>query len=474
MHHPSRLIIFLWLFSLPAMALPSAGGDFWRWLAPQFRLQGIEHAEIDRWEARWRQRELELQVILARGSDFLYPLALAVRDRGMPMELALLPVIESQLDPTAVSRSGARGLWQLLPATAEHLGLRHDWWMDESADFSRSTEAALNYLEYLNDRFGSWMLTLAAYNAGEGRIHGQMRRRQRNNQSFDFWDLDLQAETRAYVPKLLALARVVARPGPMQLPPIRTQRQFTRLNTGGPLDVMQIAELADIDVEAVYRLNPQLLRWALPPDGPAHVYLPTDRAKRFRLALSRLPASARHEWRQHVVAAGESLGLIAQRHGASIAMIKHVNGLKSDKLRAGQTLMICTARQNLPRPTLNAALRGGRINFARTRFNNGLHEVRSGESLWTIARHYGTSVDQLQTRNPQLINNRLMPGQLIKVGDADRRQRLVYTVQPGDALSLIAERFRVSVADIRSWNALNHTVIRPGQQLELRLPAHSG
>lgn len=456
-----------------AFALPDEDADFWTWLAPQLELADFQHEDIDQWEARYRARHLELQVILNRGKEFLYPLALAVRDRGMPLEIALLPIIESHLDQTAVSRSGARGLWQLLPATAEHLGLKHDWWYDESADFARSTEAALDYLDYLHDRFGGWLLGLAAYNAGEGRIYGQMRARRHRGQSIDYWDLDLKKETRQYVPKLLGLARVLRRPGNIQLPDVRTRRDFVRLDTDGPLDVTQIAAMSGVNISQIYRLNPQLLRWATPPEGPFRIYLPIDNSRQFRAALAQLPADQRRRWRRHQVREGESLSVIAASHGGSVALIKRLNGMAGDSLKVGQHLIVADHDRDLSRLTLTAAARQSRLSYAQKSLPGGYHEVRSGDSLWSIARHYGTTVSRLRVQNELPTGQRLFPGQLIKVGSADARRRVFYEVQPGDMLSLIAERFRVSVGDIRNWNGIDGSLLRPGQTLELRLPANS-
>lgn len=457
-----------------ARALPQADQDFWTWLAPQLQLGHIQHPDIDAWEARYRERQVELQVTLLQGREFLYPLALAVRDRGMPLEIALLPVVESQLDPTAVSRSGARGLWQLLPATAEHLGLQHDWWYDDSADFNRSTDAALNYLGYLHERFGGWLLGLAAYNAGEGRIARQMRERRRRGLTVDYWDLELKTETRAYVPKLLALARIIRNPGTVRLPPVSTRRTFVRLNTEGPLDITQIASLSGVDIERIYRLNPQLRRWATPPRGPHAIYLPIEASQPFSQALRELPADQRRRWRRHTVQPGETLGMIATRHGSSVALIQRLNDMNDVTIRPGQQLILADHDRQLNRLSVNAAIRQGRLSYAQRPMPGGWHEVRSGDSLWSIAQQYGTSTRTLLAQNSLAGGHRLIPGQLIRIGGADQRRRVYYEVQPGDMLSLIAERYRVSVNDIRSWNGIDGSLLRPGQTLELRLPPSAG
>lgn len=445
--------------------------DFWRWLGPQLALSRFKHPDIDYWEARYRRRGQELLIELERGKDYLYPLALAVRDRGMPLEIALLPIIESQLDPSAVSPSGARGLWQILPSTADHLGLAHDWWYDASADFHLSTEAALNYLAALHDRFGSWQLTLAAYNGGQGRVWKQMQQRVALGKSLDFWHLDLPEQTRAYVPKLLGLARVLANPRDLNLPAVPMRRTFVKLQTRGPLDVEQIAQMAGISVGEVYALNPQLLRWTLHPGGPHEIYLPTSRADRFTAALNSMSPKQRRSWHRDVVREGDTLSAIAQRHGSRVDLLRQLNGLDSDRLKPGQRLIVANHDAGLGERTLVAARRQDRLSYQPAALPEGVHQVRRGESLWTIARVYRTSVDSLRQNNGLDRKDKLYPGQLIRIGEPAGPRRVTYTVRSGDVLSRIALDHRVSVSDIRNWNGLDSTLLRPGQTLELRLPA---
>ena len=471
-----QLLLILTLTLSAAWLSPASAseGDFWTWLGPQLELADLQHPDIDRWEARYRRRHVELEIILQRGKDFLYPLAIAVRDRGMPLEIALLPIIESHLDPTAVSDQGARGLWQILPATAEHLGLEHDWWRDESADYLMSTRAALNYLDYLHDRFGGWLLALAAYNAGEGRIWSEMRKRNRRGEPFDLWNLDLPRQTEVYVPKLLALARILRDPRGVDLPPLPTRRSFTRLNTDGPLDVEQIAQLARISVEQVYRLNPQLLRWTLPPQGPYTVYLPIESSASFRHALSQYPDHKRRHWSLHKVRSGDNLSLIAKQYNSNVQLIEGLNRLTSDTIKVGQSLVISDHEWGMDRATLDAARQRSRLAFAPRPLKDGYHQVAQGESLWTIARLYGTSVEQLRQHNDLNPRSHLVPGQLLRTGATDGRHKVYYTVRKGDALSLIAQRYKVRVRDIQAWNQLDDSLLKPGQTLELRLPANSG
>ncbi|MGJ8668210.1 MAG: LysM peptidoglycan-binding domain-containing protein [Oceanococcus sp.] len=464
------LTLGLALIGTPA----AAAEDFWQWLTPQMTLSQIQHPEIDRWEARYRRRHLELEVILEDGKDFLYPLALAVADRDMPLELALLPIIESHLDPAAVSGSGARGLWQFLPKTAKHLGLKQDWWHNESADFHRSTQTALDYLDYLHDRFGGWLLSLAAYNAGEGRIWSLMKSNRKRGKTMDYWDLPLPPQTQVYVPKLLGLARVLRDPQHVQLPKVAMRRTLTRLQTPMALDVAQIAKMANISIEQVYRFNPQWLRWGMPPTPPHALYLPVESSKVFRSALVKLDKSAGRSWHQHKVKSGESLSAIAQEHATTAQLIRQLNALSGDAIHPQQQLYLAQGSAEIDAATRQAVRRRTRLDFAPRPLSAGLHRVEPGESLWSIARRYGSSVKALQRANQLNRRSALVPGQLLQTASIDQRQRITYTVKAGDALSLIAQKYSVTVSEIQKWNQLDSATIRPGQKLKLRLSAQSG
>ena len=450
----------------------AAEADLWTWMAQQMPLTSLRHTRIDEWEARYRARATELEITLERGQVFLPPLAQAVADRHLPMELALLPVIESQLDPSAVSPRGARGLWQILPSTAEHLGLRHTWWLDESADIVASTRAALRYLDYLHSRFGAWTLALAAYNAGEGRVSQTMRKHRQAGLSTDYWNLDLPEQARDYVPKLLALARIVRDPQGIRLPPLTREPGLLRVETGGPYPLPLLAEHAGVSLGELYRYNPQLLRWAIPAQGPYSIYLAPAAARRLQSALADLPATFQRRWQRHEVQPGENLGQIAQRHGSTVERLREINGLDSNLLRPGQVLLVASGQAPVARNILSAAQRGERLPHLPPPVEEGMHEVAAGDSLWTIARRHGTSVAALRHLNRLDGDIHVFPGQLIKVGDTDGRQRIFYRVKSGDMLSRIAERYGVSVRQIQRWNDLESSLLHPGQVLELRLNRH--
>ncbi len=379
--------------------------DLWPYLVEGFALTEVRHPAIERELERYRRHATALSRQLARGEPYLYHILHEVRRRGLPAELALIPCVESGFRPVAYSRYGAAGLWQFMPATGRHLGLKQDWWYDARRDPVASTDAALDYLEQLNRRFdGDWLLAMAAYNAGGGTVSRAIRRNRERGRPTDFWSLELPAETRAYVPRILALARIVAEPERhgVTLPAIANDPRFVRVDVDGQLDLKVAAELAGMDPEALIALNPGFNRWATHPDGPHHLLLPVEKADRFREQLARLPPEKRLRWTRHRVARGETLSGIARRYGVTVAALKEANGLRDHRIRAGSDLLIpLSASQPVEIDTPAAS--------QRIRYR-----VRKGDSLYRIARRFGVRVQDLMRWN-RLAGNRLLPGQTLTV-----------------------------------------------------------
>jgi membrane-bound lytic murein transglycosylase D len=340
---------------------------------------------------------------MEQGRPYLHHFLDAVERAGLPSEIALLPAVESGFRPDAVSPNGAAGLWQFMPRTGEMLGLHRDWWFDRRMTVRQSTRAAVTYLDRLHRRFdGDWLHALAAYNAGGGTVARSIRRANRRGHDTGFWSLDLPGETDVYVPRLLALSRIVADPAAfgLTLPEIPDSPHFTLVDAGGQLDLRVAAELAGIDMAELYDLNAGNLRWATPPDGPHVLLLPVTAAQAFEQRLPTLADADRLRYRRYLVRPGDSLSVIARSHDVSVQSIQQVNGLEGTRILAGRHLVI-PSQDGLPPP--------------------------------------------LQRR-------------------AMTTERQVYHVRAGDSLYAIAQRFRVSVADLRRWNRVG-PYIRPGDRL---------
>jgi len=334
----------------------------------------------------------------------------AVHQRQLPMELALLPIIESTLDPYAFSHRGASGLWQLIPTTAKQYGVTIDWWYDGRRDPVDSTAAALDYLTYLHDEFGDWLLAIAAYNGGEGRV----RRALANARpGATFFDLNLPRETQRYVPKVLALAHLIAQNDNDYLPQIDPTPPFYLMTIDDQVDIEKLARIGAFSTDELFRLNAGLNRRATPPDGPYRILVPSSDKEAFESALDQYPKE-RVLWSTHVVKRGETLASIAKQYGTTVASLRTTNDLTAKSaIRPNQTLLVGVA-----------AIEPSRLS-----------------------------------------NNPMLPS-------AKRTYRLTYTVRRGDSLARIADKFNVSVAALAEWNDFDPSdVLRPGRRLVLHLPA---
>ncbi len=449
--------------------------NVWDRVRDGFTLPTADKAAIEREAATYTSNPDYLGRVGERARPFLGYIVDALDARDLPTELALIPVVESAYRPFAYSNGHAAGLWQFVPATGRHYGLRQDWWYDGRRDFVAATEAALDYFAYLHEFFdGDWLLAIAAYNAGEGTVQRAVERNRRRGEPTDFWHLDLPAQTEAYVPRLLALRDIVAAPAVngITLPDIPNERAIGVVQVDGQIDLALAADLAGITTERLYRLNPGYNRWATPPEGPHRLVLPADRTARFREGLAATAPSERMRWQRHRVAQGDTLGQIADQYHTSVSVLRDVNDLNGNLIRAGEQLVVPVSG----RPTDASAI------AARNSSNAGArrHTVQSGESLWAIAQRYDVNIDALAAWNGLSKNATLHPGDTLTVrrnGAApvsggpgrDRIQSVSYTVRRGDSLYRIARRFNVQVADLRRWNDLPGDYLRPGQRLELKV-----
>jgi len=422
-----------------------------------------------------------LERVLSRSESYLYHIVEALEHREMPLDLGLLPVVESAFDPFAYSHGRAAGLWQIIPGTGQRLGLKQNWWYDGRRDVLESTRAALDYLQYLNDLFdGDWLLTVAGYNSGEGNVARAIRQAEAAGEPTDFWHIRryLPLETRTYVPRLLALQRVVIAPHDydLSLPVIQNEPRFEVVDIDGQIDMALAAELIGISTDELYRLNPGVNRWATDPDGPHRLLVPVERATNFDSAMSDLSAQDRVRWSRHQVKAGETLGHLALTYQTTSAVLKKVNNLGNDMIRIGQNLMIPHAVKNLESYTQTLDARRARtLNQTRDGQRHS-HTVQSGDSLWSISRQYNVTTMELARWNA------MAPGDTLRVGrelfiwiqpavslaptQNERIRRLTYTVRKGDSLSRISTRFRVTVPELLEWNNLSaNKYLQPGQRL---------
>ena len=451
----------------------TGGGAFWQQVRKGFELPAGPREAVTRQVAFYTRRPGQVETILERGQPYLAYIYAQVRQRDFPSEIVLLPFIESGYDPYAYSQGHAAGLWQFIPGTGTHYGLKQDWWYDGRRDVVASTDAALNYLDKLQQEFnGDWLLALAAYNAGEGTINQAIKRNQQKGRPVDFWHLDLPRETSSYVPKLLAISAIIRQPEKygVNLIPVDESPVFTVVNTHAQLELAVAAELADMDTKELQRLNPGFNRWATHPQGPHRLVVPVEKSALFKENLAALPASQRVKWLRHKVQRGDTLSHIASRYGTTVAVLRKTNELPGNTIRTGQQLIIPEGTQDSARYVALASDKPVPATGKDLKYR-----VRNGDSLWAIARSYNVSVGELAEWNKLASNARIKPGQQLtihrqptSVQASSTVRPINYTVRKGDSLFLISQKFNVSVNDLKQWNALEkQKYLRPGQKLKL-------
>ena len=425
--------------------------------------------------------------VVGRAEPYLYHIITRLKEREMPLDLALLPIVESAYQPFALSPSRASGIWQFIPSTGKRYGLKQNWWYDGRRDIVASTDAALDYLESLHKRFnGNWFHALAAYNSGEGNVERAIRKNKKLGKKTDFWSLKLPHETRSYVPSLLAIAEVLKNSDKYKINfgEIKNIPYFEVIDVKTQIDLATVSNLSGLTIDEVYLLNPGFNRWATDPSGPHQILIPVGKAQKFKEKLAELPKSERIAWKQHIIRKGESLGLIAERYKTSVSAIKQTNRLKGNMIREGKSLLIPSSKQ----PTKFYSLSIEARKFRGLKTSDGkryTYIVKRGDNLWDIGRNYGISVGQLTKWNGIAKKSFLRPKQklIIWINEEDSNNKnnnkvqasafnestTEYVVKKGDSLWLIARRFDIHVADLLEWNNIRkNKALQPGQILIVR------
>lgn len=464
------------LTETPDMHTQAVVTDVWERASAKFALPIPDDNRVNA-QRKWYLKHPEYMArVVKRAKPFLYYIAEEIEKRDMPMELVLLPIVESAFDPFAYSHGRAAGMWQFIPGTGKRFGMQQNWWYDGRRDVIASTQGALDYLTYLNKMFdGNWLHALAAYNSGEGRVLKAIKANKRAGKPTDFWNLNLPKETRAYVPKLLALADILKNKDEYAYtwPEVENVAVIEVVDIGSQVDLAFAAELAGMSLKELHGLNPGFNRWATSPEGPHRLILPLDKAAAFSQALAKIDQKERLNWVRHSVKPGDSLGKIAQQYHTTVKVLKKVNELDTSMIRVGQAIMVPVALQELDSYTLSqeqrlASLQNGNKSKMKVR-----HTVQSGDTLWDIARKYKISTRQLAKWNGMAPGDMLHPGKTLVIWQEGKAQsgvtkKLTYTVRNGDSLSRIASKFNVKVSDIGKWNALNtKRYLQPGQKLKL-------
>ena len=459
-------------------AVATGDRDAWDRIRDGMDLRYPEKKQVKRTIDWYRRNPEYIERLTQRARPYLAYIVREVEKRELPMEFALLPVVESAFRERAYSPAGASGLWQFMPSTGRRYGLKQNWWYDGRRDVVESTRAALDYLTRLMQEFGDDpLLAVAAYNWGEGNVRRAMSRNRKRGKPTDVWSLRLPRETRVHVYRFVAISEIVEEPDRygVVLKSVPDDVYFRPVSLDGQVELPFAANLAGITVRELRRLNPGFKRSATPPEGPHRLQLPSDAADRFATNLAQLPTAGNKRWTRHAVVPGDTLGAIAIRYGTSVKALKDTNGLASDRIFAGTHLTIPVA----------LGLRGGTPAEGPA---TTIHRVRSGESLWRIARRHGVGVEQLAAWNGLSLESVLLPGQRLTVHhgrtgpvpatlrtNPPKRSRAnaVHIVRRGDTLSEIAVRHGTTVLALTELNRIEEdAVLLPGRKLRL-IPAYA-
>ncbi len=486
---------------IPLLNLPgfsSESTDLWERIRSGFALSDLNSPLVREHEAWYANRPDYVRRMVERSQRYLFHIVEEVEKRGMPSEIALLPMIESAYNPKAYSTSHASGIWQFIPSTGKHFGLDQNMLYDGRRDILAATNAALDYLQKLYDMFGSWELALAAYNWGEGSVSRAIARNQAAGEATDYLSLRMPPETRNYVPKLIAVKNIVMDPNAygLTLNSIPNSPYFATVKLKQHMDVAVAARLAEVPMDEFVALNPAYNKPLVAGIGKPTLLLPVDKVNSFSLNLENYehPLSS---WQTYTPRRGENLTAIAQRFGISLARLKEINAINGRKKHiVAQTLLVPVTKSGNA-PTLLAHIPAPELAGEPAASSRKItHVVARGDTVLSIAKRYGMSPAELKSRNG-LKANTLARGQKLTVLAAvkpektpvmqvraathkTRSEKTVvaankptgsdkhshYVVKRGDTVFSIARRFNVAVDDLQRWNRIpSDYSLQPGNKL---------
>ncbi|MDD5328699.1 MAG: LysM peptidoglycan-binding domain-containing protein [Sulfuricella sp.] len=486
------------ILGAPAKESPASpadeSADLWARIRAGFTLQDIDSPLVQTNIDWYANRPDYVRRMIDRSQLYLFHIVDEVEKRGMPTEIALLPMIESAFNPKAYSRSHASGIWQFIPSTGKNFGLEQNWWHDDRRNITAATDAALDYLQKLHNMFGSWELALAAYNWGEGSVQRAIAKNEKKGLPTDYFSLKMPDETRNYLPKLMAVKQIVMDPAAhnVELASIPNRPYFSSVITTQHIDLAVAARLAGMPLHEFVSLNPAYNRPVINAKGSRALLLPVDKADTFASNLESYDKPLA-SWKSYTLSRGDKLDSVARKFSTSVAHLKEINGIsKRYRLAVGQTLLV----------PLGAGNEGAALIFNDVRpvveseepaqssaLSRLVHGVRKGETLADIAKRYKVSAAQIRSLN-NLKTSRLSRGMKLvirqeaasgkrtvaarkataakPVAVARNRGQRYYTVRRGDTLFSIARRFNVAVNDIQRWNnfSAKHGLM-PGNKVTL-------
>jgi len=395
---------------------------------------------------------------------FIYYVIQELEAANLPVELALIPFIESNYDPFSISPSGAVGLWQFMPKTGRIFNLEKSWWSEDRHDPFRSTHAAIGYFKYLFERFDNDIyLALAAYNAGPTYLDRQIKKNYRRGMDTDFWSLSLNSQVTEYIPKYVALREVVfnSEKYNVNLPFVPVESVVQKIEIPGQVEILTLSEYLDIKPELIYKLNAGYTKWASAPKDKSIFYVPIE--KTFLLDSPDSPFENVNQinWISHVVVSGDSLWKLAKKYDTELKIIKEINYIDSDLLSINDTLL---------------------IPLSKSKSNNfipyEMHIVSEGDTLWDLSKKYNIAIEDLIRMNSLNKDSYLQLGQQLTIGNKNihrniesKKRTILYSVKQGDNLYKISDLFDVTVESIKEINDFETSVLMPGQIIKIAIRA---
>ena len=395
---------------------------------------------------------------------FLYFVIKELEKNNLPIELSILPYIESNYDPFSISPSGAVGMWQFMPRTGRLYELNKSWWSEDRHDPFKSTEAAIGYLKYLYQRFdGDIYLSIAAYNAGPSLVDKRINQNKKKGEDIDFWSLNLPTQTKNYVPKYIALRELILNPEKygITLPNIPYESVVQKITIPGQVEILALSEYLEIKPELLYKLNAGYTKWASAPKDESIFFIPKE--KYFLFSSEKNPFNKTNDinWISHTVNKGDNLWDLAIKYDTEVAVIKEVNYLNNDLLSINDNLL---------------------IPLGKTKSNNfipyEMYIVSEGDTLWSIAKKYNLNVNDLARMNSLNKNEYLQLGQQLSIGNKNiyrnmesKKRTILYSVKQGDTLFKISELFDVTISSIEEINKFSNPTLMPGQIIKIAIRA---
>ncbi|HEY0843324.1 LysM peptidoglycan-binding domain-containing protein [Methylotenera sp.] len=455
--------------------------DLWQRIKNGYAMPDSTSALTTKHEEWYSSRPDYVQRMVERSQRYLFHIVEEVEKRGMPTEIALLPMIESAYNPKAYSKSSASGIWQFIPSTGKHFGLKQNWWVDNRRNITMATDAALTYLQKLHAMFGAWDLALAAYNAGEGTVGRAIERNRKLGLPTDYESLNLSDETKNYVPKLQAVKNLMTDPSNygLKIPTIANTPYFAKVSAPARIDTHLVAKLAEINHEEFLALNPSYDRPLINSDREnLELLLPIMAAQTFRTNLANYEKPLVN-WQTYQAKRGESMDKIANKFGMNLAQLRDVNDLSAQaKMKKSTTILVPKSDANDDAPL--TVIEDQEVEKEAPQKQTITHKVKKGEVMQSIAKYYGVSVKQILAANA-LRNGKLKTGQVLNIDVTDAKdnasanksaskskiidKKQTYIVKRGDTLHSIADKFDVAVADLKRWNKKSSSHITPGAKL---------